>query len=180
MLLALRDLERASDQWTEKQKVFIEYYSLSKKQKSCYKNLYSPSMTRGFHFVRVRTYHFAKGHVLYRRATPSSSVSASASNVIMRRALVGVIPFSKPFKAILPNPPQHPLDSVQTPVQVLEGRAERDPDEVVARRIEEVPAVRGVDVEEDSRDHDRLFLEELFEEGLVWVSWGLYRGKTRG
>ena len=43
---------------------------------------------------------------------------------------------------------------------------------MVARRVEEVPTVGGVDVEKDPRDHDGLLLEKLFEEGLVWVSWG--------
>ena len=74
---------------------------------------------------------------------------------------------SKPFHAVLPGPLQQPIDSVETHIQVRERRTERDPDEVVAGRVEEVSTVRGVDVEEDSRDHDRLFLEELFEEGLV-------------
>jgi len=40
---------------------------------------------------------------------------------------------------------------------------------VVARRVEEVSTVRGVDVEEDSWDHDRSLLQELFEECLLAV-----------
>lgn len=52
----------------------------------------------------------------------------------------------------------------QTLIEVLERRPERQPNEVVARRVEEVPAVGGVDVEEDARDDDRLLLEELLEE----------------
>ena len=52
-------------------------------------------------------------------------------------------------------------------IQIAKRGAERDPDKVVARRFEQVPTVRWVDVEEDSRDHDRLFFEELFEEGLL-------------
>ena len=74
----------------------------------------------------------------------------------------------KPSDAILPNLPQHPPDSVQTLVQVRERGTERDSDKVVARRVEEVSTVRGVDIEEDARDHDRLLFEELFKEGLVW------------
>jgi len=69
--------------------------------------------------------------------------------------------------AFLLSSPQQPPDSVQTLIQVRERRTEREPDEVMARRVEEVSAVRGVDVEEDSWDHDRLLFEELFEEGLV-------------
>lgn len=40
---------------------------------------------------------------------------------------------------------------------------------MVAGGVEEVPTVRGVDIEEDSWDHDRSFLQELFEEGLLIV-----------
>lgn len=38
---------------------------------------------------------------------------------------------------------------------------------MVARGIDKVPSVGGVNVEEDTRDNDRLFFEELFEERLV-------------
>jgi hypothetical protein len=37
---------------------------------------------------------------------------------------------------------------------------------MVARRVEQVAPVRGVDVEEDSWNHNGLLLEELFEKGL--------------
>ena len=77
-----------------------------------------------------------------------------------------LVSVSEPFNALLPSPLQQVIDSIQTHIQVLEGRSERDPDKVVAGRVEEISAVRGVDVEEDSWDHDRLFLEEFFEEGL--------------
>ena len=40
---------------------------------------------------------------------------------------------------------------------------------MVAGRVEEVPAVRGVDVEEDAGDDDRLLLEELLEERQAGV-----------
>ena len=59
---------------------------------------------------------------------------------------------------------EHALDRIETLVEVLERRAEREAHEVVARRVEEVPAVRGVDVEEDAGDDDRLLLEQLLEE----------------
>jgi len=78
-----------------------------------------------------------------------------------------LIPMPKPFNTQLPSPLHQVIDSVQTHIQVLERRTEGEPDKVVARRVEEVSTVRGVNVEEDSRDYDRLFLEELFEEGLV-------------
>lgn len=52
----------------------------------------------------------------------------------------------------------------RTLVQVLQWGAERQTHEVVARGVEEVAAVRGVDVEEDAGDDDRLLLQELLEE----------------
>jgi len=75
----------------------------------------------------------------------------------------------KPSNSIFPGPPQHPPDGVQTHIQILERGTEREPDEVVAGGVEEVSTVRGVDVEEDSWDHDRSFLQELFEECLLAV-----------
>ena len=64
---------------------------------------------------------------------------------------------------------EHAPDRVEALVQILKGRPEREPHEVVARRVEEVAAVRGVDVEEDAGDDDRLLLEELLEEGEAVV-----------
>ena len=61
---------------------------------------------------------------------------------------------------------EHAPDRVEPRVEVRERRAEREAHEVVARRVEEVPAVRGVDVEEDTGDDDALLLEQLLEEGL--------------
>ena len=75
----------------------------------------------------------------------------------------------KPSNSLLSSPPQQPPDGVQTLIQILERRTEREPDEVVAGGVEEVSTVRGVDVEEDSWDYDRSFLQELFEEGLLSV-----------
>ena len=80
---------------------------------------------------------------------------------------------SKSSNALLPNLPQHPPDSVQALIQVFERRTKGEPDEVVAGRVEQVSTVGGVDVEEDTRDHDRLFLQELFEEGLESFRGGL-------
>ena len=54
----------------------------------------------------------------------------------------------------------------RTHVQVLERRAKRDTDEVVTDGIEQVTAMRWVDVEEDARNDDSLFFEQLLEEGL--------------
>jgi len=75
----------------------------------------------------------------------------------------------EPFHALLPNLPQHPPDSVQTLIQILKRRTEREPDEVMARRVEQVPTVGRVDVEEDSGDHDRSLFQELFEESETVV-----------
>ena len=59
---------------------------------------------------------------------------------------------------------KHAAHRVEALVKVLERRTEREPDEGVAGRVEEVPAVGGVDVEEDAGDDDRLLLEQLLEE----------------
>ena len=77
-----------------------------------------------------------------------------------------LIRISKLFNALLINPPQHPPDSIQTFIQIRERRTEREPDEVVAWRVEKVTTVIGVDVEEYSGDHDRMLFEQLFEERL--------------
>lgn len=37
---------------------------------------------------------------------------------------------------------------------------------MVTRGIEQIPAVRGVYIEENTGNHDSLFLEKFFEEGL--------------
>lgn len=60
--------------------------------------------------------------------------------------------------------PKDRSDRPRTFVEILKRRAKREPHKVVARRVEEVPAVRGVDVEEDAGYHDRPLLEELLEE----------------
>jgi len=56
---------------------------------------------------------------------------------------------------------RHRVDAL---VQILDRGTERQPDEVMARRIEQVPPVRGIDIKEDAWDDDGLFFEEFFEE----------------
>jgi hypothetical protein len=68
--------------------------------------------------------------------------------------------------AITSNPLQQPSDGVQAHIQVGQGGAERKPDKVVALGVEEVSVAKGVDVEEDAWDDDRVFLQKLFEESL--------------
>jgi hypothetical protein len=53
-----------------------------------------------------------------------------------------------------------------TLVKVLNGRPERKTHEVMAGRVEQVASVRRVDIEEDTRDADGLFLKEFLEESL--------------
>jgi hypothetical protein len=55
---------------------------------------------------------------------------------------------------------------MQTFVKVLQRRTKRQADEVVAWRIEQVPAMGRVDIEENTRNHNGLFLKELLEESL--------------
>jgi hypothetical protein len=47
----------------------------------------------------------------------------------------------------------------RTSVQYIERRAEREANEVVARRVEKIPPMRGVDVKEDTRNHYGLLLQ---------------------
>ena len=61
---------------------------------------------------------------------------------------------------------QDPRHRVDAHIKGFDGWTEGEAHEVVARRREEVAAVRGVDVEEDAGDNDALLLEELLEEGL--------------
>jgi hypothetical protein len=55
---------------------------------------------------------------------------------------------------------------VRTSVQIFDRGAERKTDEMMTRRIEEVPAMGGVDIEEDTRNDNSLFLQELLKESL--------------
>ena len=51
-------------------------------------------------------------------------------------------------------------------VQVFHRRTEGDAHEVMANGVEKVATMRGVDVEEDTRDNDRLLLKKFLEERL--------------
>jgi hypothetical protein len=85
---------------------------------------------------------------------------------------------SEDLGALLPYFPEHPThgiktyiihlsgnDSTQmqdialTLVKVLKGRSERKTHKVMARGVEQIATVRRVDVKEDTRDDDSLFLE---------------------
>ena len=57
-------------------------------------------------------------------------------------------------------------NAILTHVEILQRWPEREADEVVAGRVEQVPAMCGVDIEEDARDDNRLLLQQLLEEGL--------------
>ena len=59
---------------------------------------------------------------------------------------------------------QHAVHRIESLVQIRHRRAEREPHEVVAGRVEEVAPVGRVHVEEDTGDDDRLLLEQLLEE----------------
>lgn len=68
--------------------------------------------------------------------------------------------------ALFLRPLEHSGNSVDTLVEHVDGRAEGETNEVVARGREEVAAVGGVDVEEDSGNTNALLFEELLEECL--------------
>lgn len=55
---------------------------------------------------------------------------------------------------------------MNTFIQICQRRTEREADKVVARRVEQISTMGRVDVEEDSGDHDCLFLQKLFKESL--------------
>jgi hypothetical protein len=60
---------------------------------------------------------------------------------------------------------QHPRDRVDTFIQILQWRTKGKSNEVVTGRVEQVPAVGRIDVEEDTWDDNGLFFEEFLEEG---------------
>ena len=50
----------------------------------------------------------------------------------------------------------------------------------MARTMKEVPSVRGVDIEEDTRDNDRLLLQQFFKERLEDVIYQLIQIQKPG
>jgi len=52
-------------------------------------------------------------------------------------------------------------------IEILKRWPERQANEMMAWRIEEIAAVGGVNVEKNARDHYGLFLEQFLEECLV-------------
>ena len=72
----------------------------------------------------------------------SVRASRCGSDGVGRRLIEALlIAVSEASKALLPSLPQHPSNSVQTLVQVLQRGAKRDPDKVMAGRVEEVSVV---------------------------------------
>ena len=55
---------------------------------------------------------------------------------------------------------------IQATIKVFQRRAEGKTDEMMARGMEQIPTVRRIDVEENSRYHNGLLLEQLFKEDL--------------
>lgn len=55
-------------------------------------------------------------------------------------------------------------------IKIFKRRAKRDAHKVMAWRVEEIAPVRRVDIKEDARDNDRLFLQQLFKERLFKLS----------
>jgi hypothetical protein len=53
---------------------------------------------------------------------------------------------------------------MRTFIKILERRAKGQPNKVVARRIEKIPAVRRIYIEEDAGDDNGLLFEKLFKE----------------
>jgi len=61
---------------------------------------------------------------------------------------------------------QNTFHGVDAHVKILQGRTKGQADEVMARRVEEVPTVCWVDIEENTRDYDGLLLQQFLEESL--------------
>jgi len=61
---------------------------------------------------------------------------------------------------------ENAFNCIQPLVQYFNGRAERQADEVMTRRLEQIAAMSRIDIEEDSWDNDRLLRQEFFKEGL--------------
>jgi hypothetical protein len=73
----------------------------------------------------------------------------------------------KGMHALLLRTLDHTRDGVDAQVEHVDRRAERESNKVVARRGEQVPAMGRVDVEEDARHANALFLEKLLKERLL-------------
>jgi len=58
----------------------------------------------------------------------------------------------------------HSLDAIASLAENIHARAVREAHKVVARAVKEVAAARGVEVKEDARDDNDLFLETGLEE----------------
>ena len=80
------------------------------------------------------------------------------------QALLVTMP--KRAHALLLRALEHARDGVDPEVEHVDRRPKREPDKVVARRREQVPAVRRVDVEEDAGHADAFLLQEFLEERL--------------
>jgi hypothetical protein len=99
--------------------------------------------------------------------TPSrSSNGVAGSGSLVHSVHTGLITVSEWSTTMAPSLLQDRRDGVQSMVQILKGWTEREPDKVVAGRVEQVSTVGRVDVEEDPGDHDRLLFKEFLEECL--------------
>lgn len=64
---------------------------------------------------------------------------------------------------------QNAFNGIQTLIELVQRRPEGQPHEMVARGVEQVPAMRRVDIEEDTWDDNCLLLEHFFEESKTVV-----------
>jgi hypothetical protein len=71
-----------------------------------------------------------------------------------------------------------PLNSFQALLQHVHARAVAQPDEMMTRRVEQVSAATGVQIEEDAGHNDDFFLEAFFEEGEPIVDGGREAGEV--
>lgn len=96
--------------------------------------------------------------------------AGSTGGIRLIQALL--IPLPKRLHALLLSLLQHPLYRIQSPIQVLQRRPKAQPHIRMARRVEQIPPVRRVDIEEDTRNNNRLLLQQLLKEREPVVYWG--------
>lgn len=61
---------------------------------------------------------------------------------------------------------KYPRDRIKTHIKIFQWGPKGQAHEVMARRVEEIASVGGIDVEENARDDDSIFFQELLKESL--------------
>jgi hypothetical protein len=113
-----------------------------------------PSNHQGPHFITSSSY-----YLYLVRTTPRSDLVSGQLGIrlVPKQQLVyfSLLNISrKAENSLLHNP----LNRIHTPDQILHPRSIAQPHEMMTRRIEKIPALRGVQIEEDARYNNDLLL----------------------